>query len=488
MRQSENLASSTSECTQGDVPERGSMRPSFEADHQDRDYYEEKVPWIPIRSRLFCLQPVGFGTSYIESLSSYLGRLADAHCLSPARLVMGLLEDSFPHPHGACSSYGVSRINGYSLQTQRWVSRLEQLTRYPNLRALTMLNFAHVLSFHHLLRSKLAWCSACYAEWAAQGHPVYQPLIWQLQAITVCLRHECRLNTECPNTCCGKRLPLFTPRFRAGWCPYCGVWLGDVMDDQSVQPEEFAWQHWTTQVMGDLLAASAGWEVPLSTHHWEQAMHRCLQEVGGGHPSRLAAVLKMNARTVRLWTRHGLPPTLELLLYACYCLSTTPRTLLAGDEAGTPAFQLRLFNLEALPIRKRTRRSSWTTQRRLAMDKRETQPASGHHSELGCADGVSQRTLGKSTVEGEKRSLRIIQTRLRAVAHRPYMKCPSPEQVAIRLGRPLSELRQMFPELLKKISRNFDQWRRAHRKLLHDRVEESRRQLFPVGRLRGISD
>ena len=60
--------------------------------------------------------------------------------------------------------------------------------------------------------------------------------------------------------------------------------------------------------------------------------------------------------------------------------------------------------------------------------------------------------------------------------------------VAIRLGRPLSELRQMFPELLKKISRNFDQWRRAHRKLLHDRVEESRRQLFPVGRLRGISD
>ena len=48
-----------------------------------------KPPEIPPRSRLFSLEPVAVGTPYTESLSSYLHRLAQAHCLTSQKLVMG---------------------------------------------------------------------------------------------------------------------------------------------------------------------------------------------------------------------------------------------------------------------------------------------------------------------------------------------------------------------------------------------------------------
>ncbi len=44
---------------------------------------------ISPRSRLFCLEPVAVGTPYTESLSSYLNRLAQEHCLTSQRLIMG---------------------------------------------------------------------------------------------------------------------------------------------------------------------------------------------------------------------------------------------------------------------------------------------------------------------------------------------------------------------------------------------------------------
>ncbi len=36
---------------------------------------------IPKRSRLYFLEPIGVGTPYTESLSSYLTRLAQEHCV-----------------------------------------------------------------------------------------------------------------------------------------------------------------------------------------------------------------------------------------------------------------------------------------------------------------------------------------------------------------------------------------------------------------------
>ncbi len=44
---------------------------------------------IPTVSRLYSLEPIGVGTPLTESISSYLTRLAQEHCVTPKKLIMG---------------------------------------------------------------------------------------------------------------------------------------------------------------------------------------------------------------------------------------------------------------------------------------------------------------------------------------------------------------------------------------------------------------
>ena len=50
--------------------------------------HDDEVPTIPPRSHLYCLEPVGIGTPFVESLTIYVTRLAKAHCVSLKSLVM----------------------------------------------------------------------------------------------------------------------------------------------------------------------------------------------------------------------------------------------------------------------------------------------------------------------------------------------------------------------------------------------------------------
>jgi hypothetical protein len=45
------------------------------------------VPPIPKRSRLYSLEPMNIGTAEVESLTGYLARVAEAHCVTVSDLV-----------------------------------------------------------------------------------------------------------------------------------------------------------------------------------------------------------------------------------------------------------------------------------------------------------------------------------------------------------------------------------------------------------------
>ena len=47
----------------------------------------EERPVLPVHSRLYHLKPVGIGTPYVESLTSYVARLATAHSVHPRNLL-----------------------------------------------------------------------------------------------------------------------------------------------------------------------------------------------------------------------------------------------------------------------------------------------------------------------------------------------------------------------------------------------------------------
>src|SRR5688572_16667853 len=63
------------------------------------DNWDLSSPRMSARSELYHLPPIGVGTPFVEALSSYFRRLANAHCLTPGLLfqkkIAPLLDKSY---------------------------------------------------------------------------------------------------------------------------------------------------------------------------------------------------------------------------------------------------------------------------------------------------------------------------------------------------------------------------------------------------------
>lgn len=138
--------------------------------------YEEwdvTIPPTPPRSRLYRLEPIGIESPYVESLTSYIMRLAESHCVTPQALVE---REIFPlwNLTGTVQNYsswfskfwwtGSPVLNGVSPITAQWVQVLQTLTSNDNLRFLTMLTWSELIGVNNLLRRKKAWCPRCFQE------------------------------------------------------------------------------------------------------------------------------------------------------------------------------------------------------------------------------------------------------------------------------------------------------------------------------------
>ena len=194
------------------------------------EHWSLKPLEIPQRSRLFSLEPVAVETPYTESLSSYLHRLAQAHCLTSQKLVMGeiaplilkdedkseLLSQNLSHLLG--NRDAKPNINGMREMTGKLITILEELTMRQDLRFLTLLSWKGMIYDKGLFRNYRAWCPCCWEEWKQENKTIYEPLLWSLIE-------------ECPH--CGSRLPAMARLSPAGFCSRCYGWLG-----QEIKGEE----------------------------------------------------------------------------------------------------------------------------------------------------------------------------------------------------------------------------------------------------------
>src|SRR5205085_3499342 len=186
-----------------------------------------EAPLLPVRSRLFRLEPIAIGTPEVECLTSYIARLAAEHCVSPRKLLYKevLAPAGMNTVHYATSSeFSASLINGMGHLAGLTVDALEQLTIRHDLQYTTTLIWDRVLSTHLLLRTKKAWCPICYEEQLNDGRPIYDPLIWTFKIISLCPRHHEPLCQVCPN--CNRKLPYITTFSYPGFCSKCRAWLG----------------------------------------------------------------------------------------------------------------------------------------------------------------------------------------------------------------------------------------------------------------------
>lgn len=307
--------------------------------------WELEPPTLPPRSELYALKPIGVGTPEIECLTSYITRLARAHHISTGGLLGKVLAPRLGKsawvrqgsPRLGSHFSGPGALNGVGSQASECVQALETVTQRTNLQALTFLAWAEVLPVQGLLRPTRAWCPACYHEWRTQGQIIYEPLLWTVGIVTVCVRHQRRLQVQCSARACQRSLPWLASHPRPGYCPYCQQWLGGSKTgrpkkQEQLNEEEAAWQFWIAQAVGELLAHSASLSVPPPRDRITKTLLSCIQQVTNGKKDAFAQLLGINMGKFLTWTRgHGIPVFPELL-QLCYRLGSTTLAFLTAEE------------------------------------------------------------------------------------------------------------------------------------------------------------
>jgi transcriptional regulator with XRE-family HTH domain len=319
----------------------------------------EEVPLVSIlHSRLSDLEPIGVGTPMVECLTSYITRLADAHSVSPITLVTREVLPRAAPLYGQQDGKWVSNqwtsvarssalLNGVVRGTQNWVQVLEQLTGRGDLRFLTLLTFAQVLPPRNLLRRFRAWCPLCYQKWYEAGLIVYDPLLWNLECVTICGHHHLPLHHCCPHAGCGAALFPLEPRMVPGYCPKCHRWLG--YTKHLTEPEdpgsdcEWQWQFWGEQTVGELLAAQPKLSVLPSRERVAVRLSTYMDALLNGKKMELARRLNRNGSSIRDWLAGKQLPHLGNLLRICFLFHTTPL------QWFTETVQEEFFPLQTVP-------------------------------------------------------------------------------------------------------------------------------------------
>ena len=247
----------------------------------------EPLLWriIPPRSILYSIPPIGTGTGYVEGLTSYICRLAEAHCVSPTNLLRYQIAPAMENRHrGSAKSMNVeSHPSGDNRVAARYVEAIEYLTMQPNLAELTLSSWLmgkrpmgnvftslFVDRIISMVKSHREWCPLCLQKWQDGSSEIYEPLLWSLTLVSICPRHKRLLDRHCPS--CQKIQPIIAAKTRVGLCSHCHAWLGEgsidlsgrvnnaaseqrVQGDREDCGERQVWLSWLSQLGLAIMAA-----------------------------------------------------------------------------------------------------------------------------------------------------------------------------------------------------------------------------------------
>lgn len=294
---------------------------------------------IPPRSILYQLPPIGIGTHNVESLTSYLTRLASSHTVTVGALLEYEVARLIDKKYSAASLQSISRlrgaVNGTGSMTRDLVRALEQLTMQQDLHLLTMLSFGEIIPSRNLFRDVRSWCPHCYQEWHERGDILYEPLLWSLKPVKYCLTHQTALVDKCPN--CQQHNPPFSGKLQLGFCSRCHSWLGQVSGKKaSMDREDTELELWRAKAVGALLALSVKSRDKLSAAHIPSQLSMLANEATAGNLAALSRRLKIPKNTLWLWSNGEVIPSLESSLSICGHFDITLFQFFTGEMGSQP--------------------------------------------------------------------------------------------------------------------------------------------------------
>lgn len=318
------------------------MPPSLgNSTYQTYPHWDIESPPLPARSRLFRLQPIGIGTAEVESLTSYIARLAETHCVSPRKLLCEeILAPAGKHTVHYSSSpfFSGEHINSMGSLAELTATSLERLTMQDDLHLMTMLPWRNVLSQQQLIKANKAWCTSCYQERASAGGKMYDSLIWMLKPVLICQKHQEQLSQVCPH--CNRYLPLLSKFYRPGHCSRCQRWLG-VTDRLKakrrggglVWTEELKQQLSFVHIIGELLSVSPSLTSVPTFQSFHTNIAQYIENNACGSINLFSDYVQIWSGTIRRLTKGEIKLTLEVLCRLCFKLSISPFSLLSDPTS-----------------------------------------------------------------------------------------------------------------------------------------------------------
>jgi len=343
---------------------------------------------LPPRSRLYNLDPVGLGTGFVESLTSYFSRLAEAHSVSAGALNHRELlplkaghRNMFSCTVTARTRCFTSTINSIGSIAARFAAVVGNLTGRTDLHYLTMLPWKPVLPTQLLTRGVAGWCPQCLNSWRDSRKNIYMPLLWALEVVKYCPDHHCPLQLIC--SFCGKPQPLLGQCCPVGYCTRCKKWLGveGMIRTQDVPysllpPESPDWEVWVADQVKDLIRAAFDSPTLLSRAQLSRLLCAATDAEGLSGVSR---ILGVSPTSVNEWRSGNKLPMLPVYLRIARTLNVTLTELLTGKVAPDSIQSLEVLRIpywRSIHIRRKPTFDAHKAQRLLNEALQESPPPS----------------------------------------------------------------------------------------------------------------
>jgi len=454
----------------------------------------------PPRSRLYHLRPIGIGTPEVESLTSYVMRLAEAHAVSTRTLihkeVLPLLPSIPLHP----TPLTLHSLNGLGNSFGQWIVVLEKLTARTDLRSLTLLPWSTVFCSYGAMRRHKAWCPQCLRDRRNLSQPCYELLLWALSLTKICRKHSVPLADHCP--CCGKRMLLLLGRSRPGYCTFCGWWLGDcnAQPCKSDCDRDNEVQAWSAGVLGELLAIGSTLNRLPPLAHLQNNLKRAIENLAAGKQAAIYRATDMIQGSFFNLINSTSPRSLPLIMQLCQNLRLPPARLLLeeisiDDPVWTIAREIirtkeAAFTARAPVVHQSTAVRLWPTssteereaarqkvkaaleanlERQMPQSFRAAVRSSGYRCFSSARRWFPQ--LGAAIKAKHKRRHQRYAQRLRAA----LKKQPPPrvKEIALQLEIPTDSLRHLFPALCLALDAAESERRRFEKRQLEEQLKEA---------------
>jgi AraC-like DNA-binding protein len=312
---------------------------------------------IPPRSQLNRLEPIGIGTPFVESLTSYTIRLANSHSLKVGDLIEKSigpkLNKSYISEETKRSTFDkLKYINGVGTITVDFVNALEELTKRNDLGYLTMLSWQGIFR-GRLLKDHKAWCPYCFEEWMKNREIIYEPLIWQIDMISTCFIHNVHLETQC--RFCHNKLSFITRQPQIGYCPKCSKWLGKSMQynhgsTANLELDNREWAYWIHSNISELIQIAPSLLFIPTEHKVRDLICQLINKIGT--IKGFASYFDLSIGVVRDWKYRTIPLFTTLLKFS-FTLKKSLYFLLSSGIPKIKKSDLQYINMKHLKGKKR---------------------------------------------------------------------------------------------------------------------------------------